>query len=153
MEHMAGTFAHKLPISIVRPFNYTGVGQSEDFLIPKIVAHFRAKAPEISLGNTNVARDFGDVRTVVGAYADLLEKAVVGETLNICTGLSTSLDDVLRMCGALSGHKIVVKINPDFVRENEVKTLTGDKTRLEALLGSVSGPSFEDTLAWMLVEN
>ena len=150
MEQMAGTWSHKLPISIVRPFNYTGRGQSESFLIPKIVAHFREKAPTISLGNTDVARDFGDVRAVADAYARLIELGVRGETLNVCTGRSTSLMDVIKTCQSLTNHEIKVEVNPAFVRENEVKTLTGDNSRLKKLIGDFPQPELEETLRWML---
>lgn len=150
MEYMARTWASKLPISIVRPFNYTGVGQSENFLIPKIVGHFQSRAPVISLGNTDVARDFGDVRTVIEVYARLLEQGIVGETVNVCTGRSVTLTEVISLCQKITGHQIKVEINPAFVRENEVKHLSGDNSLLTRLIGEVRYPTFESTLRWML---
>ena len=73
MEYVASIYAARLPLIIARPFNYTGRGQSHDFIIPKIVAHIRDRASVIELGNLDVARDFSDVRTIVDAYVRLLE--------------------------------------------------------------------------------
>ena len=42
--------------------------QSADFLVPKIVAHAKDRASFIELGNTDVARDFSDVRCVAGLF-------------------------------------------------------------------------------------
>jgi nucleoside-diphosphate-sugar epimerase len=51
MEEMAKTFFDRLPIIIARPFNYTGPGQHENFLVPKLIQHFAKRSPTIELGN------------------------------------------------------------------------------------------------------
>lgn len=86
MELSAALWADRLRLLIARPFNYTGVGQRAEFLLPKIVAHFARRAPVIELGNVEVERDIGDVRAVVAAYAALLTPALEPATLNIGTG-------------------------------------------------------------------
>ena len=151
MEYVAKLYAQRLPITMVRPFNYTGVGQSDSFLIPKIVNHVRRLEPVIELGNLDVARDFSDVRMVIQQYHKLLETpAAVGHTFNICSGVALSLNDVLRMVKNISKHDFEVRVNPAFVRQNEVKTLVGSRAFLESVVGTVTPIAFEDTLRWML---
>lgn len=150
MEYMAHTWTNRLPIVIARPFNYTGVGQAEHFLLPKIVTHFRSGAEKIELGNLDVWRDFSDVRAVVSAYRGLLETAPVGKTFNVASGNSYSLREVLALCETITGHQIDVEVNPAFVRANEVKTLCGDSSALRQCIGQWSTPSLKETLTWML---
>jgi len=150
MYSMASLWRERLPLVIARPFNYTGVGQADNFLLPKIVSHFQRKAEEIELGNLDVWRDFSDVRALVRAYRGLLEARPVGQTVNVSSGKAHSLREVIAMCEALTGHKIEVKVNPAFVRANEVKTLCGDNSRLTSLVAGWKTPSLEETLGWML---
>ncbi|MFN4036693.1 NAD-dependent epimerase/dehydratase family protein [Comamonas aquatica] len=151
MEYAARLYAGRLPLIMARPFNYTGVGQAESFLIPKIVNHVRRRAPLIELGNLDVARDFSDVRNVVQLYRRLLEApAAVGQTFNVCSGQAWSLNDVLAMVREISGHDFEVRVNPAFVRQNEVKTLLGSRARLDAVVGEVPEIALRDTLRWML---
>lgn len=149
MEYMARTWMERLPITIVRPFNYTGVGQSEQFLIPKIVAHFRCGERIIELGNTHVWRDFSDVRDVARAYAGIAAAAPVGQTLNICSGMAHSLADVLATMAELAGYCIEIRVNPAFVRANEVKRLVGSDRHLRAIVELSQPRSLRDTLEWM----
>ena len=116
MEYLAKTYMNKLGIVITRPFNYTGVGQEQRYLIPKIVAHFKARATHIELGNTDVARDFSDVRDVARFYRLLAETRPCGETFNLCSGEATALETCITMASEMTSHEIEVRVNPDFVR-------------------------------------
>jgi len=150
MEYMAKTWMDKLPITLARPFNYTGVWQSPEFLLPKIVNHFRHRAPVLELGNLDVERDISDVRMVVDAYTRLLEQPQPGQTFNVCSGQGYALRDILALASSLTGHQPEVRVNPAFVRANEVKRLVGRKAALEAAIGPVHPIALADTLRWML---
>ena len=153
MECMARLWVDRIPLTFVRPFNYTGVGQSSLFLVPKIVDHFRRKAPYIELGNLDVIRDFSDVRTVVQCYRRLIEvganKELRGEAFNICSGIGHSLQDILRMMRGIAGHELEVRVNPAFVRSHEVKKLVGTRAKLETAVGPVPDIALDETLRWM----
>ena len=151
MEYMAGLYRDSLPLIVTRPFNYTGVGQGENFLLPKIVSHIRRRAETIELGNIDVARDFSDVRMVAEAYRRLIENpAASGQTVNICSGRAYTLKEVIRMACDIAGHEIEVRVNPAFVRANEVRVLQGDRRRLEALATDLPAYDLGDTLRWMI---
>lgn len=153
MEYMANLWKERLPLIITRPFNYTGVGQAGNFLIPKIVDHFRRCADVIELGNLDVSRDFSDVRTVVHLYRRLVETPqAVGRVLNISSGTTHSLREIVTMCESLTGHSIRLEVNPTFVRANEIKTLCGDNSCLRGLLGDLDQVPLRETLQWMLAE-
>lgn len=149
MEHMAKLWFSEYPMIITRPFNYAGPGQAEHFLIPKIVSHFKRNAPEIELGNTDVSRDFSDVRDIALAYANLLESDAQSEIVNLCSGQVTSLQAIISMMEEIAGYKIKVRVNPDFVRANEIKVLGGDNTKLMSLTGKAPSIKIEKTLADM----
>ena len=151
MEFVARLYQDALPIIVARPFNYTGVGQATNFVIPKIVDHVRRKATTIELGNLDVARDFSDVRDVVLAYSMLLaDRAAIGQVFNICSGEAHSLRDVIAIIRDISGHDFEVTVNPSFVRQNEVKMLWGDRSKIEKMTGQGPTHVLHDTLRWML---
>ena len=151
MEYLAKTYMNKLPIIIARPFNYTGVHQSDSFLLPKIVSHIRRLAPVIELGNINVSRDFSDVRTVVKYYRRLIEKSdAVGETFNVCSEIAYSLQDILIMAQAISTHRMEIRINPQFVRANEIPILIGSRSKLLQYVGEIESIGLAETLRWMI---
>ncbi len=149
MEHIARLWTDRLPIVVTRPFNYTGVGQSTKFLIPKIVDHFRRRESRIELGNIRVWRDFSDVRVVARAYRRLIEAAPAGGIFNICSGVAYSLEEVLEMMVSIAGYRIGVEVNPALVRNNEVVRLVGSNRRLGETIGKEAPIPLLETLKWM----
>lgn len=149
MEYMARLWMDKLPITIARPFNYTGIGQAENFLLPKIVSHFRRSEKRIELGNLAIARDFSDVRMVARAYRRLLAVAPAGEAFNVCSGSSHSLANLIDMMSEIAGYHIDVHVNPAFVRANDVLTLSGSNSKLTAVIGQLDPTPLSETLRWM----
>ncbi len=149
MEHMVRSHFEQFDVLVTRPFNYTGIGQDKNFLVPKIVDHFRRGADKIELGNLDVARDFLDVRDVAAAYVQLLESDATSEVVNICSGEAVSLQKIVGMAEQICGRSMDVRVNPKFVRANEIKRLAGDNLRLRSH-GWKKQYSFEETLRWML---
>jgi len=149
-EYVARLWSDKLPITVVRPFNYTGVGQSPNFLLPKIVASFRERAPVLELGNLHVIRDFSDVRNVVSAYVSLIEGKFAGQTFNVCSGAGHSLQDILEMSADIANHHPEIRVNFNFVRANEVHKLIGSNNKLRRAIGALRDIPLRETLKWML---
>jgi nucleoside-diphosphate-sugar epimerase len=154
MEKMALTYNKKIPIVITRPFNYTGLGQSLDFVIPKLVSHFIDKSPEISMGNIDVEREFNDVRTVCDSYLMLLKYGKDGEIYNICSGNSYSLSYVISLLSELTAHNARISVDQRLVRDNELTVLRGDPSKLNRLIIQSSTKlttiTLKDTLKLML---
>ena len=151
MEHLASTYQSALDITITRPFNYTGVGQEERFLIPKIVKHFQLEKKSIELGNIAVSRDFSDVRDVAAVYAKLATEKPVEGPVNLCSGVSTSLQSVISAMKRISGLDIQIEVNTALLRDGDVLMMRGDRTKLGRLV-KVQTRSLEETLAWMYYE-
>jgi len=150
MEKIARSYSDRLPIVIARPFNYTGQGQASQFLIPKLVDHFKRRAVSVELGNLHVEREFNDVRMVCATYLALLENGQADEVYNVCTGNSYTLTSVVQALQSITGHNIEIKDNPEFVREGEVHKLCGDPSKLFSTVGLLEQYSLLQTLSWML---
>jgi nucleoside-diphosphate-sugar epimerase len=152
MECLARTWYERIPLVIVRPFNYTGPGQSEHFLVPKLVMHFARRAPAIRLGNLDVERDFSDVRMVCDAYRRLLSSSLRSTEVNVCSGVGRSLRWVLAELAKFSGYCPRVEVDPSLVRAAEVRRLVGDNERLRQTVGELEHTDFCATLRWMFDE-
>ena len=152
MEELLYLWREKIPISITRPFNYTGRGQTENFLIPKIVEAFKLKKQRLELGNLEVSRDFSDVRFIANAYLTLATQKSGFRILNLCSGNLVSIREIVSVCTSLTGHRLEVVSNPNFRRRNEILKLKGGTTQMVKYLGYRSAYSIKDTIGWMLAK-
>ena len=150
MENMVKNYFNNLHIIITRPFNYTGIGQTENFLIPKIVKHFKEKAEFIELGNTKVYREFNDVNFVVKCYDQLLLSSVSSVIVNVCSSRTYSIGYIISCLEEITKHSIKVRVNQKYVRKNEIESLKGSSKKLRDIIQDVSKDySLKETLEKM----
>jgi GDP-4-dehydro-6-deoxy-D-mannose reductase len=142
----------------LRPFNHTGPGQSEAFVVPAFAAQIarieaRLAPPIIRVGNLDAQRDFLDVRDVANAYALVmknLERLESGTVLNIASGIPRRISDILASLIARSRVEISVEQDPMRQRPGDLPILLGDASRARRLLHWKPEYSFEDTLTALL---
>ena len=139
---MAGIQAYLgsgLEVIRARPFNHTGPGQRQDFVVPalagQIAAAAQAGADALRTGNLEARRDISDVRDVVRAYRLLLVSGAPGEVYNVCRGEAVSIRRIAERLLALAGVDIPIAVDPDRVRPVDIPELRGDRSRIEAVTG------------------
>lgn len=103
-EYYAGSLS--LKVSVVRLFNLIGPGQRRGMLIPDWVSQVAAMRHgsnrTLRIRNQRTSRDFVDVRDAARALALVLDDFVPGVTLNVASGESVSLREVIRALRRLS---------------------------------------------------
>jgi len=147
-EQVVNLATDAVPAVVARPFNYTGVGQAGNFIVPKLVSAFRHRERQISLGNIDTIRDFSDVRWIARTYLALLEADFRG-TVNVCSGYGVRVRDILETLQRLAGHEIQTDIDASLLRSNEIHTLIGSPRKLESVLAVPPRPALTETLEWM----
>jgi len=153
-EHLTVAFCREsgMPYIIARPFNHTGIGQSADFIIPKLVRSFKNRDEEIKLGNIDTIREFIDVRDIAHAYRLMIEKShqFDGDVFNVASGVGYKIRDVIKIIEDISGHKIRVSLDETLLRSVEIYSIIGNASKFKAMSGWNVRYSLRDTISWML---
>jgi len=94
-------------VVVLRPFNHTGPGQSDEFVCPRIARQIaRAEAglasPVIEVLDLSPRLDLFDVRDMARAYVLAAERARPGEVYNVASGKAWSIRDIFEMLRAAS---------------------------------------------------
>ncbi len=132
------TSNHGLNISIVRPFNLIGPGQSPEFVIPSFIMQlleikYRSGKPVIKTGDLSGKRDFIDVEEAIAAYWKVLTRSGTYGIYNIGSGRATSVQDVLDKLIKMIGVKVRQEIEPQRVHRYQIKELVSDNRRIKSL--------------------
>jgi GDP-4-dehydro-6-deoxy-D-mannose reductase len=142
-----------------RPFNHTGPGQADSFVIPAFamqIAKIEAglAPPVIRVGNLDVERDFLDVWDVVDAYAlAVRHTAGLGEpdvVFNVASGIPRCIGNILERLLGRSQVKISVEQDPIRLRPSDLPRIIGNSDSLRQRIGWMPTHSFDDTLAAVL---
>ncbi|MCI0764724.1 GDP-mannose 4,6-dehydratase [Bacillus sp. TL12] len=133
--------AFGLNVIHVRPFNHIGPGQKLGFVTSDF-AHQIALINKnttccntMKVGDLQSFRDFTDVRDIVRAYYLIALKGNAGETYNICSGISISIQNILNTLLSFSNKKIDIELDPNKMRPSDILYFIGDYTKLKNLVG------------------
>lgn len=128
-----------LNIYCVRPFNHTGVGQKDSFVLPswcKQVAKIEesGKPGSIKVGNISVKRDFSHVKDIVRAYRMIIESDNSNIVYNIGSGNAYSLEKILNYIINLSSQKIDIEIDQSRIRLTDQPMICCDYSLIKTQL-------------------
>ncbi len=153
-QNMVGAIyaqAYGMDVMMVRAFNHVGPNQSPIFVVAdfcKQTAEIEAglKEPVIKVGNLSARRDFSDVRDVVRAYVELMEKGKAGETYNVGSGNAVEIRKILDMILCRSKKEIRVEVEPSRMRPVDVPVIEADISKLKACTGWKQKITLEETI-------
>lgn len=129
-----------LKIYCVRPFNHTGIGQRDSFVLPsfcKQVAEIdkSGKDGKIQVGNLKVKRDFSHVKDVVRAYRMIVESDNCNQIYNVGSGNAYSLEDMLTYIIGLSDQNIEIEVDQNRIRPTDQPVICCDRSLIGKELG------------------
>jgi dTDP-glucose 4,6-dehydratase len=145
---------YDLPIVIARPFNNYGPRQHPEKVIPRFIVQALCDLPLTIHGDGEASRDWLYVDDDAQAIEALIEADlddVVGEVINIATGIDLSIEGIADRVLDVVGKPATLKDRvPD--RPGQVQRHIGSTEKAERLLGWRAQTSFEEglerTVAW-----
>ena len=82
-------------------------------------------------------------------YRLLMESNYSSIKVNLCSGKSHSIKEILSLMAKISQKEIKVEFNPLFARTNEIDKLSGSVIKLNEVIKYQPKYNINDTLEWM----
>ena len=137
-------------------FNHESERRGIEFVTRKItksVAEIKLnKRDFIELGNLDISRDWGYAPDFVEAMWLMLQEQESNDYV-IATNKSHTLRYLLEVAFSnigISDYEKYIKVNPKFIRANEIHNLKGDYSKIQNKLGWQPKTSFEDMIKIMV---
>ncbi len=139
-----------LRVVATRPFNHTGRGQSERFLVPALVRRAldlrSAGGQALSIGNVTPIRDIAHVSDVVRAYILLADLGEPGSAYNVCTGVGHSVGEIAARVLGRVGVDARLAPADEHARAVDVPVLIGSPAKLTAGTGWMPARTLDDCI-------
>jgi GDP-4-dehydro-6-deoxy-D-mannose reductase len=159
-EYIAKQYSqlYQMPITIIRPFNIIGPGQSPDFITGSIIRQavrvIKGEQEQIVVRNVKGRRDFIDVRDVVSALYKVItikdfNQNFTGQCFNVCSGKEQSITELIAIISQICKAKIAIQITePD--GEEMIPTQVGDSSKIFSIIGCQPLYNLEQSLLDMI---
>ncbi|MBN2839414.1 MAG: NAD(P)-dependent oxidoreductase [Coriobacteriia bacterium] len=115
-EQAARAFARAegVRVCIARPFNLLGQGEPKGSVVSDVIEQIEAGAEVIKVRETASVRDFLDVDDAARALLLLAERGEPGEPYNVCSGVGTSVEELVAVLREASDSEAAVRVaDPD----------------------------------------
>jgi GDP-4-dehydro-6-deoxy-D-mannose reductase len=144
-------------VSLARPFNLAGPGQTESFICGKLVHQIAGagkKKPVLDLWETSSSRDLTDVRDVVRGYWALVSRPdfveqCTGKAFNIGSGNAYPVSSIITMLEEITQQHFAIRLQKK-VAVPPIPSQKSDNTRIASLTGWRPEISLAQTLRDML---
>lgn len=140
-----------LNISIIRPFNIYGPGQSKVFLIPELIQKFYSAQTTINVLDMKPKRDFLFVDDLIELILLTVENTQGYIVFNAGSGYSMSVQEVIHSIAKTTKISKPI-VSADNIRINEIQDTIADISKAKKILGWSPKVDFEEGIIKTLTE-
>jgi UDP-glucose 4-epimerase len=150
-EEYTRHWARLAPIDarIVRLFNVVGPGETNPHVVPAILAQVLQGARRLKLGNCHPKRDFVHVDDAARGFAAVALTGPIDpglDTVNLGTGQSYSVAEIVRQLSAVIGEPLTIEADPSRVRATDRPVVSAAIARIRDRYGWAPSKTLGDAV-------
>jgi GDP-4-dehydro-6-deoxy-D-mannose reductase len=128
---------HGLKLNLARVFNVIGHDMSYSFSIGSFISQIKNADKDgiIKVGNLETERDYLYIEDVIRALLDIMIKGKDGEIYNVCSGIPTSMEIILKSLIDVSGKKLIIESDPALFKLGDIPISYGSSEKLKDQTG------------------